>query len=85
MLDLNQFAWWREHATKYIGTIVAILGAALGLGLIPPAYTKYADFALAVIGGGAVKRGFTNQKITEEAVAIATGTHPTIKAPPPGK
>lgn len=85
MLDLNQFAWWRDHATKYIGTIITLISGALGLGLIPPAYTKYADFALAVLGGGAVKRGYTNQKVTnaavQEAVAVATGMHPVIKPP----
>lgn len=64
MLDLNQFAWWRDHATKYIGALITLISAALALKLVPPQWIQYADAALALLGGGAVKRGFTNNAIS---------------------
>jgi len=63
MFNLNQFAWWRNHATKYIGTAITIISGALALNLVPAKYVQIAEGVLAFLGGGAVKRGFTNNAI----------------------
>lgn len=63
MIDLNQFAWWRNHATKYIGTLISLISAALFFKLVPAQYVQYAEGLLAFLGGGALKRGFTNNAL----------------------
>lgn len=62
MFDLNQFSWWRNHATKYIGGLITLISGALALNLVPAKYVQIADGVLAFLGGGAVKRGYTNNK-----------------------
>lgn len=52
--------WWKDHGTKIIGTLITVVGGALTLGLIPAQYVQYAEGFLTFLGGGAVKRGFTN-------------------------
>lgn len=54
------FQWWTNHGTKILGTIIAIVGGALTLGLIPAQYVQYAQGLLTLLGGTAIKRGFTN-------------------------
>lgn len=52
--------WWHNHGTKIIGSVVTVVGGALSLGLVPPQYVQYATWLLTFLGGGAIKRGFTN-------------------------
>lgn len=57
---MNILQWWKDHGTKIIGTLVTIISGALALNLVPAQYVQYADGLLALLGGGAFKRGFTN-------------------------
>jgi len=59
---MNTFAWWKNHATKYLGAAISVIGAALYLKLIPAQYVELATGVIALLGGGTVKRGFTNTK-----------------------
>jgi hypothetical protein len=57
---MNILKWWKDHGTKIIGVAVAIVGGALTLGLIPAPYIQIAQGLLTLLGGTAIKRGFTN-------------------------
>lgn len=58
---MNIVELWGAHGTKVLGTLAAIVSTALLIeGLIPDAHMKYWLFANALLGGGVVKRGFTN-------------------------
>ena len=55
--------FWASHGTKILGTAATIVSTALIIPeLIPAAHMKYWLFANALLGGGVVKRGFTNSK-----------------------
>lgn len=57
----NLATLWEAHGTKILGTLATIVATALLIdGLIPDAHMKYWLFANALLGGGVVKRGFTN-------------------------
>ncbi len=76
--------WWHTHGTKVLGAVVTVIGAAgESLALIQTMDPKHAGlWALVIgIGGGIVKRGFSNQASTEAAM-IAKGW--TAPAPPAG-
>lgn len=54
---------WDDHGTKLLGSLAAIVATAMLIpDLIPAAHVKYWLFANALLGGGTVKRGFTNSK-----------------------
>jgi len=57
---MNIIKYWKDHGTKILGTLVTIIGGLLTLGLIPAAYTQIAQGLLTLLGGTAIKRGFTN-------------------------
>lgn len=57
---MNILQWWKDHGTKIIGTLVTVISGALALSIIPAQYVKLAEGFLALLGGTAVKRGFTN-------------------------
>lgn len=60
---MNPLNWWKDHGTKILGTVGAIIPGLLGIdGLIPAAQTKYWLAAGVVIGALTVQRGFTNTK-----------------------
>ncbi len=55
--------WYRNHGTKILGTLGAIIPALLGIdGLIPMSHQKYWLAAGVVIGAFTIGRGFTNSK-----------------------
>jgi hypothetical protein len=61
-MTLAQLAeFWDGHGTKILGALAFIVSSALLVeGLIPDAHIKYWIFANMLLGGGTVKRGFTN-------------------------
>ena len=64
----NLAALWGAHGTKILGTLATVVATALLIdGLIPDAHMKYWLFANALLGGGVVKRGFTNTVSTNGA------------------
>ena len=55
--------FWRDHGTKLLGTAASIVSTALLIpDLISAGQMKYWLFANAILGGGVIKRGFTNSK-----------------------
>lgn len=56
--------FWNEHGTKLLGVAATFVSTALIIPeLIPAGHMKYWLFANAILGGGVVKRGFTNSKV----------------------
>lgn len=54
---------WSKHGTKLLGTAASVVSTAMLIPeLIPAGQLKYWLFANALLGGGVVKRGFTNSK-----------------------
>ena len=55
--------FWKGHGTKILGTAASVVSTAMIIPeLIPVEHLKYWLFANALLGGGVVKRGFTNSK-----------------------
>lgn len=55
--------FWDGHGTKILGSLATFVATALLIpDLIAPDHMKYWLFANALLGGGVVKRGFTNSK-----------------------
>lgn len=55
--------WYRNHGTKILGTIGAVIPGLLGIHeLIPPDDVKYWLAAGVIVGALTVKRGFENTK-----------------------
>lgn len=55
--------FWDGHGTKLLGTAASVVSTAMLIPeLIPAGHLKYWLFANALLGGGVVKRGFTNSK-----------------------
>lgn len=57
--------FWDSHGTKILGSLATFVSTALLVpDLIATGHMKYWLFANALLGGGIVKRGFTNSKST---------------------
>lgn len=72
---------WNEHGTKVLGSLATFVATALLVpDLIPEAHMKYWLFANVLLGGGTVKRGFTNNATARTANAQAGFARPSLLA-----
>jgi len=58
-------AYWRDHGTKIICSVIGTLeGAREIAGLIPEDQKKWVSLVIIVLAGGGIRRGFTNSAPT---------------------